>query len=96
MFPIQGHVSGLGKIKHPEFQMASGEMSSQEFTEFLKNACTLLANHSREGSIHFLCMDWRHIQELTDATKTVYSELKNLCIWCKDNGGMGTFLSQSA
>jgi len=30
--PIEGHVSGLGKVKHQEFAMASGEMSEQEFS----------------------------------------------------------------
>ena len=32
---IEGHVSGLGKVKHREFAMASGEMSEAEFTGFL-------------------------------------------------------------
>jgi hypothetical protein len=31
---IAGNVSGLGKIKHREFAMASGEMNSDEFTKF--------------------------------------------------------------
>jgi DNA modification methylase len=36
-------------------------------------------------------MDWRHIQEMLTAGYAVYSELKNLCVWNKSNGGMGTF-----
>jgi len=35
-------------------------------------------------------MDWRHISELLDVRRTVYAELKNLCVWVKDNGGMGS------
>jgi DNA modification methylase len=35
-------------------------------------------------------MDWRHMREMLDAG-SVYTELKNLCVWAKDNGGMGTF-----
>ncbi|MEP7173812.1 MAG: DNA methyltransferase [Aestuariivirga sp.] len=89
--PIAGHVSGLGAVKHREFSMAAGEMSAEEFTTFLRNAFQNLADYSVEGSIHFICMDWRHISEILGAGRTVFSELKNLIIWVKDNGGMGTF-----
>ncbi len=89
--PIEGHVSGLGKVKHREFAMASGEMSEAEFTEFLTQAFRNLADNSLDGSIHFICMDWRHMGELMAAGAAVYSELKNLIVWAKDNGGMGAF-----
>jgi hypothetical protein len=36
-------------------------------------------------------MDWRHIGELTTAARSVLGDPKNLCVWVKDNGGMGTF-----
>lgn len=35
---IDGHVSGLGKVRHPDFVMASGEMSNGQFMEFLQTA----------------------------------------------------------
>ncbi len=89
--PIDGHVGNSGKIKHREFAMASGEMSQDQFTAFLTTTFQNLYDHSLDGSIHFICMDWRHMQELLDAGHTVYDELKNLIIWVKDNGGMGTF-----
>jgi 16S rRNA G966 N2-methylase RsmD len=88
--PIQGHVSGLGTVQHREFAMASGEMSQAAFTEFLTTVCKLLAFHSTAGSIHYLCMDWRHMGELLAAGHGAYSELKNLCVWAKDNAGMGS------
>ena len=88
---IDGHVGGSGKIKHREFAMASGEMTVPEFTRFLTKALGNLAAHSLEGSIHFVCMDWRHMGEMLAAGNAVYSELKNLIVWAKDNGGMGTF-----
>ncbi len=88
---IEGHVSGLGVVKHREFAMASGEMDQVQFTGFLTSAFQNLAKHSVEGSIHFICMDWRHMQEMLEAGKGAYSELKNLIVWAKDNGGMGTF-----
>jgi DNA modification methylase len=89
--PIAGHAGGNGKIQHREFPMASGEMSREEYVAFLTDALTLVARHSRKGSIHFICMDWRHIGELLAAGTEVYSELKNLCVWTKDNSGMGSF-----
>ena len=64
---IDGHVSGLGKVKHREFAMASGEMTTQEFTQFLETVLMRLAEFSSDGSIHFICMDWRHMRELLDA-----------------------------
>jgi DNA modification methylase len=87
---IAGHVSGRGKVKHREFAMASGEMSADEFTKFLQTAFTHLADFSANGSIHFICMDWRHIRELLEAAAKPYSELKNLCVWSKTNAGMGS------
>lgn len=88
--PVQGHISGKGKTKHREFAMATGEMSKEEFTAFLKEALTLTSNASRGGAIHYVCMDWRHMAELLQAGEGVYAELKNLCVWVKSNGGMGS------
>lgn len=89
--PIDGHVSGLGKVRHREFAMASGEMTPPQFTSFLERICQQLAANSIDGSIHQICMDWRHMRELTDAGDRVYAELKNLCVWNKRNAGMGSF-----
>ncbi len=89
--PIDGHVGNSGKIQHREFAMASGEMSSHEFTAFLTTAFQNLSDQSVDGSIHFICMDWRHMAEILQAGQGVYAEMKNLIVWAKDNGGMGTF-----
>jgi DNA modification methylase len=88
---IEGNVSGLGKVRHREFAMASGEMSRAEFTQFLTSAFANLVAFSGDGSIHFVCMDWRHMGEMLAAGGATYSELKNLIVWAKDNGGMGAF-----
>jgi DNA modification methylase len=88
--PVAGHVSGFGSVKHAEFAMASGEMSEAEFIAFLENVLGLMAAHSRDGAIAFVCMDWRHLFELLTAGRRAYSELKNLCVWTKTNGGMGS------
>jgi len=89
--PILGHVSGKGAVKHRDFAMASGEMTEAQFTAFLASAFSNPAAFSQDGSIHFICMDWRHMKEVMAAGVDAYSELKNLIVWVKDNGGMGTF-----
>lgn len=88
---INGHVGNSGRIQHPEFAMASGEMTSEAFTDFLAQCCEVMAAHSLDGAIHLICMDWRHQREMLQAGDRAYSELKNLIVWVKDNGGMGTF-----
>lgn len=87
---IEGNVSGNGSVRHREFQMASGEMSEFEFVSFLASSLQLLARYSASSSVHFVCMDWRHISELVSAGKQVYESLLNVCVWVKNNGGMGS------
>lgn len=87
---INGHVCGAGNVQHKEFKFASGEMTSEEFTQFLKTSFELLCMFSKDGSLHYICMDWRHIKEIMTAAD-VYDQFKNLCVWRKDNAGMGSF-----
>jgi len=89
--PINGHVCGKGAIKHDEFKMASGEMSGQEFQQFLETFCCHLKKFSTEGSVQFICMDWRHIQALLNVGEGAFDALLNICVWNKTNGGMGSF-----
>ncbi|MBK6491125.1 MAG: ParB N-terminal domain-containing protein [Sphingomonadales bacterium] len=88
---IDGNVCGLGSVKHREFAFASGEMSAPQFTEFLSGTLGRAASVMRDGAIAFVCMDWRHMGELLEAGKAVFTELKNLVVWNKTNGGMGAF-----
>ena len=88
--PIEGHVSGLGRVHHREFAMGSGEMTEVEFTGFLTQVFRAAADVSRDGALHYICMDWRHLYEALSAGRAVYSSFLNLCVWNKDNGGMGS------
>jgi DNA modification methylase len=88
--PIDGHAGGLGAIHHRPFPMASGEMTSTQFTAFLGQAFCNLTAFSIDGSLHYVCMDWRHLGELLAAGREAYDELKNICVWVKDNAGMGS------
>jgi DNA modification methylase len=89
--PIDGHVCGSGKVKHTEFVMASGEMTPAQFTAFLQRALAQIKANEVAGAISFVAMDWRHLGELQDAAKPVFGAPKQLCVWAKDNAGMGTF-----
>lgn len=88
---IHGHVSGLGKTRHREFPMASGEMSESEFRIFLNASLGSTASVMKDGAIAFVCMDWRHIGDLIAVGSSLFEELKNLVVWNKTNGGMGSF-----
>lgn len=86
---VDGHVGGRGKRKHREFAMASGEMSREQFTGFLASATTNLKDFSTDGSLHFLFMDHRHMEEILAACAKVYIERLNVLVWKKSNAGMG-------
>ena len=89
--PIDGHVCGLGRTRHREFAMASGEMSRSEFVNFLSTTLGNASSVCRDGAIAYVCMDWRHIGEVLEAGAAAFDEFKNLCVWNKNNGGMGAF-----
>jgi DNA modification methylase len=88
---IDGNVCGLGSVKHREFAMATGEMSEDQFVRFLAETLGNMSSVMRDGAIAFVCMDWRHMGELLAAGRSAFTELKNLVVWNKTNGGMGAF-----
>ena len=88
---IDGNVCGKGSITHREFAFASGEMSTSEFTQFLHESLGVAVARCRDGAIAYVCMDWRHMSELLEAGRRIFTELKNLCVWNKNQGGMGSF-----
>ena len=88
--PIDGHASGLGAIHHRPFPMASGEMDRPNSPPFSARLSATSRRSASTARIHFVCMDWRHVEELLAAGRAVYGELKNLCVWVKDNAGMGS------
>lgn len=85
------YAGGLGKIKHREFAMAAGEMTPAQFTGLLATALGLLAAASKEPSLHYICMTWKYIGCLLTAADPVYTAHNNICVWEKENAGMGSF-----
>lgn len=85
---INGHANAKGR--HREFAMASGEMSETEFRTFLSDTLGGCAKVSRDGAVHFVCMDWRHMNDVTASAEGIYDDLLNICVWNKSNAGMGS------
>lgn len=88
---IKGKVRGRGRVGHAEFAFASGEMSETEFRIFLGACLSEAERNSRDGSVHFVCMDWRHVRDLIEVAGTVYAHMLNLVVWNKTNPGQGGF-----
>src|SRR5436190_219228 len=84
-------IVGRGQVKHTEFAMASGELSRSDFVGFLKSTLAQAAAVSRDGAVHYVCMDWRHVGELIEAGDMIYGEMLNLAVWVKSNAGQGSF-----
>jgi DNA modification methylase len=70
--------------------MATGEMSPAAVAVFLATSLRNQAAFCLGGALLYVCMDWRHMTELLAAGRDIEAELENLCIWAKDNGGMGS------
>ena len=87
---IDGHVSGMGKVRHREFAMACGEMSKPQFRDFLTLALTASAAHLADGGLAYVFMDHAHLGELLEAGDQVFTERKAICVWDKGTGGMGS------
>jgi DNA modification methylase len=83
-------IGNKGKVKHDDFAMAAGEMTRSRFTRFLEDIFVNLIKVSKDGSIHYICMDWKHVKEIATAGD-VYAKPMNLIVWRKKNAGMGTF-----
>ena len=85
---INGHANAKGR--HREFAMASGEMSDDQFRTFLTETLGAAAKVSRNGAVHFVCMDWRHMEDVLAVGHPIYDDLLNVCVWNKSNAGMGS------
>ncbi|WP_296721622.1 ParB N-terminal domain-containing protein [Erythrobacter sp.] len=88
---IENNVSGLGKHKHGEFVMASGEMTDSEFKKFLEEFLGHCSTALIDRGALFAFIDWRSSHVLINAGLAVGLKLINLAVWDKGAGGMGAF-----
>lgn len=84
-------IMGRGKHRHAEFAFASGEMKQLQFRRFLATTLSNGIDVSAPGAVHFVCMDWRHVDDLIEAGRQVYDDMLNLVVWAKTNAGQGSF-----
>jgi hypothetical protein len=84
-------IGGRGRIQHPEFAFASGEMSEAQFRKFLSQTLGNGVGVSAPGAVHFVCIDWRHISDLIEVGGELYGDMLNLVVWNKTSPGQGSF-----
>ncbi|WIG52217.1 MAG: DNA modification methylase [Afipia sp.] len=84
-------IGGRGRIQHQEFAFASGEMSSDQFRKFLTRTLGNGIRVSKPGAVHFVCMDWRHVEDLIAVGRKIFGAMLNLAVWNKSNAGQGSF-----
>ena len=83
-------ISGSGAIKHRPFVMANGEMSEEQFRQFLREQIRLNALWAVPGAVIAIFIDWRGVEKVITAGAAEGLELVNICVWAKTNGGMGS------
>lgn len=84
---ISGHVSS---VERAEFAMASGEMSDEQFEEFLRTSLERAIGHTVDGGLHLVAMDHHNLDRLFAAANPIYSKRLNLVVWAKTNAGLGS------
>ncbi len=85
---INGHANAKGR--HREFAMASGEMTPNAFRALRSETLGSCVAVSKPGAVHFICMDWRHMDDVSYVGAELYDPLLNICVWNKSNAGMGS------
>jgi hypothetical protein len=88
-FPAGQHPSKKGEVRDGGVVQASGELGRQDL-EAVLSSCALLAKHSDNGAIHFVCMDWRYAAELLAARREIYSDLIDMVVWVRSNTVLGS------
>jgi DNA modification methylase len=85
---VSNHVTTTNRFR--EFAMMSGKQTEAELTAFFRRVFRNCVQYSRPASIHFQCIDWRHVREMIDAAEGVYTEFKNICVWDKGVPALGS------
>jgi hypothetical protein len=65
--------------------------ASDELIEFLTTLSAHISSNVTPGAVIFLCIDWRHFEELATATRRFFGKAKDLVVLCKPDAGRGVF-----
>jgi hypothetical protein len=83
-------IGSRGRVKHPNFVQAAGEMQPEEFCQFLATTLSNAIQVSSDGALHYVFMDWRHVCDLISVGRSIYRDMLNLVVWDKKTGGQGS------
>jgi len=75
---------------HGDFHAGAGEMDDDGFVDFLGTVFTHARRVSLDGALVYSFTDWRHAWHMLAAGRQAFDELKNVCVWDKGTGGMGS------
>jgi DNA modification methylase len=84
-------IVGRGQTKHAEFAFASGEMSPEEYRAFLATTLGNGLTVSASGALHYVFIDWRHVDTLIGVGRELFDAMLNLLVWDKVTPGQGSF-----
>src|SRR5690606_34266040 len=88
---IANEISQRGQKRHGDFVMASGEMGPGQLAKFFGSFVSRVRERTRDGAVVFVCIDYRHLQQMLEVTTSAFGRLLSLCVWVKTNAGLGTF-----
>ena len=84
-------IGGRGKTQHQDFAFGAGEMSTRQFRQFLSVTLRNAIGVSAPGTVHYIFIDWKHIDDLIEVGRSLYGAMLNLVVWNKTNAGQGSF-----
>jgi DNA modification methylase len=86
---VDGFISGKGRHRHREFVQGAGELSDDKYFSLLRNSLSVLKACCSSAALIYVCIDWRHVMEMTVAGRSCGMPLYQIVTWVKSNAGMG-------
>ena len=83
----QNAMTQLMNGKNADMIFTDAPQSDELFEETIKN----MISCSKNGSIHYICADWKRMYEIISIGRKHYSEFKQLCFWKKDRAKPNEF-----
>ena len=85
------HIGRIASERHGDFACGAGELDDAGFVDFLGSIFENARQTMIDGALAYIFMDWGHAWHALEAGRTVFDDLKNICVWNKTAGGMGSF-----
>jgi len=88
---VDDFVSGKGRHRRCERVEEAGELSDGKFFALLRNSLSVLKLCCSSTALIYVCIDWRHVMEMTVAGRACGTPLCQIITWTKsqvENGGI--------